>query len=52
MARGTDFSAYEAITGTAKAKWSKLLQQNESDCSGTQELLLLCAAADPPSGSR
>jgi len=35
--------AYDAITGGAKAKWTKLLQQNESDTRGTRELVLHAA---------
>lgn len=44
--------AYAAITGTAKAKWTKLLQQNESDCRGTRELLLPSDPADPSMSAR
>lgn len=32
--------AYDAISGGAKAKWTKVLQQNESDTRGTRELVL------------
>ncbi|MED5414274.1 MAG: hypothetical protein VYC64_04935 [Candidatus Latescibacterota bacterium] len=31
--------AYSSITGTAKAKWTKFLQQGEQDCRGLQSLL-------------
>ena len=35
--------AYDAISGGAKGKWTKLLQQNESDTRGTRELVLHAA---------
>ena len=32
--------SYEAITGVAKAKWTKLLQHNKWDCRGTRHVLM------------
>jgi len=36
-------NAYASITGTAKAKWTKLLKQGEQDCLGLQRLLVALA---------
>ncbi|MBT4096564.1 MAG: hypothetical protein HOM68_23335 [Gemmatimonadetes bacterium] len=36
-------NAYASITGTAKAKWTKLLRQGEQDCLGLQRLLMALA---------
>jgi hypothetical protein len=38
--------AFEAITATAKAKWTKLLQQCRSDCLGLRQLTRLRAGPD------
>jgi hypothetical protein len=44
--------AYDAISGGAKAKWTKVLQQNESDTRGTRAIALHAsrelARGDPP----
>ncbi|MBT3343866.1 MAG: hypothetical protein HN404_12770 [Gemmatimonadetes bacterium] len=36
--------AYESITSTAKAKWTKLLQQGQNDCRGVYQLLTAIVA--------